>query len=220
VAAACPGERPSAGVSCSLVWRSWGHKKQPKQNTHLGFGSLLPQSGFFAGRRLSADGCRPVRPDKHLATCRPYSMQQVLAPRLGLLPNNERKLREPRGENSPGALSLHCCAAGFDRERVAAHEAGHAAVAGARRFNKLAPIHNFLAPSNKKFFQAQTICCRSCDGDSLFHRSVGQTRWRRQPIPAGRQLAGRRCTRRYRFLDFGSGSPSGKRQAAKNKASQ
>jgi hypothetical protein len=51
-------------------------------------------------------------------------------------------------------------AAGFERERVAAHEGGHATVSRGRRFNKLAPIHNFLAASNKEFFQAQTICCR------------------------------------------------------------
>jgi hypothetical protein len=47
-----------------------------------------------------------------------------------------------------------------DCERVAAHEAGHATVAPAAASTKLAPIHNFLAPSNKKFFQAQTIYCR------------------------------------------------------------
>jgi hypothetical protein len=27
---------------------SCGHKKEPKQFTYLGFGSLLPQSGFFS----------------------------------------------------------------------------------------------------------------------------------------------------------------------------
>jgi hypothetical protein len=32
-------------------------KKNPKQNTHLGFGSLLPQNqASFAGRRVSGDG--------------------------------------------------------------------------------------------------------------------------------------------------------------------
>jgi hypothetical protein len=50
-------------------------KKNPKQIKHLGFGSLLPQSGFFAGRRVSGDGVPPARPDtgRHLAARRTYS---------------------------------------------------------------------------------------------------------------------------------------------------
>jgi hypothetical protein len=58
------------------------------------------------------------------------------------------------GENSPGlsrfiVARLDLIANGSQRTK-----AGHATVSRGRRFNKLAPIHNFLAPSNKKFFQA------------------------------------------------------------------
>ena len=50
-------------------------KKNPKQSTHLGFGSLLPQNQASSlGGGCRGMGCRPARPvGWHLATRRSYS---------------------------------------------------------------------------------------------------------------------------------------------------
>ena len=48
------------GVLLARSGRRLRHKKEPQANYALGFGRLLPQSGFWAGRRVSGIGCRPI----------------------------------------------------------------------------------------------------------------------------------------------------------------
>jgi hypothetical protein len=77
----------------------------------------------------------------------------------------------------------------------------------ARRAN-WRPFTTFWHRPTRNSFKLKLSAVEAVMG-SLFHRLIGQTRWRRQPIPAERRLAGCGCTRRYRSLDFsGSGSPS------------
>src|SRR3984957_10507418 len=75
-------------------------KKNPKQFTHLGFGSLLPQSGFFSWAAgvggWGAAQLGLIRP--HLATHRAYSM-----PRGVLEHDNRRRIAEHLARVDHGA---------------------------------------------------------------------------------------------------------------------